>query len=89
MILYRYRHFSQLYARGELFDMTETNRYTPFDMIRIGETDIRNRKNAVKKTFISGCFMVYFSSGIYLPSFSEKKDRTAFATVCLSSSVMP
>ncbi len=30
ILLYNYQHFSQLYARGERFDMTETNRYTPF-----------------------------------------------------------
>ncbi len=30
MILYHYRHFSQLYARGELFDMTFSDRYTTF-----------------------------------------------------------
>lgn len=30
IILYNYRHFSHLYAQGERFDMTFTNRYTPF-----------------------------------------------------------
>lgn len=30
IILYNYQHYSELYARGELFDMTFTNRYTPF-----------------------------------------------------------
>ncbi|MGB4658130.1 MAG: hypothetical protein WBI07_02995, partial [Mobilitalea sp.] len=30
IILYNYQHFSDLYAAGELFDMTFTNRYTPF-----------------------------------------------------------
>lgn len=30
IILYNYQHFSNLYASGELFDMTFTNRYTPF-----------------------------------------------------------
>lgn len=30
ILLYNYRHFSQLYARGERFDMTFTDRYTPF-----------------------------------------------------------
>lgn len=29
-ILYNYRHFSQLYAAGEKFDMTFHDRYTPF-----------------------------------------------------------
>ncbi len=30
LILYNYRHFSHLYAVGERFDMTFTDRYTPF-----------------------------------------------------------
>ena len=30
ILLYNYQHYSELYANGELFDMTFTNRYTPF-----------------------------------------------------------
>ena len=30
ILLYNYRHFSHLYAQGERFDMTFTERYTPF-----------------------------------------------------------
>ncbi|MBQ3724953.1 MAG: hypothetical protein II904_05485 [Oscillospiraceae bacterium] len=30
IMLYHYRHFSHLYAQGERFDMTFTERYTPF-----------------------------------------------------------
>ena len=30
ILLYHYRHFSRLYAKGERFDMTFTDRYTPF-----------------------------------------------------------
>lgn len=30
IILYNYKHFSNLYATGELFDMTPSNRYAPF-----------------------------------------------------------
>lgn len=30
IMLYNYQHFSDLYASGELFDMTFVNRYTPF-----------------------------------------------------------
>ena len=30
ILLYHYRHFSRLYAHGERFDMTFTDRYTPF-----------------------------------------------------------
>lgn len=31
--LYNYEHYSRLFASGELFDMTMTNRYTPFTML--------------------------------------------------------
>jgi len=31
ILLYNYHHYSTLYASGELFDMTPTSRYTPFD----------------------------------------------------------
>lgn len=30
LMLYHYRHYSDLYAAGEIFDMTFTDRYTPF-----------------------------------------------------------
>lgn len=30
IILYNYKHYSKLYAAGEVFDMTFNNRYTPF-----------------------------------------------------------
>jgi xylan 1,4-beta-xylosidase len=29
-MLYNYKHYSSLYAKGETFDMTFTERYTPF-----------------------------------------------------------
>ena len=31
--LYNYEHYSRLFASGELFDMSITNRYTPFTML--------------------------------------------------------
>ena len=34
IMLYNYRHFSHLYALGERFDMTFTDRYTPFDPVQ-------------------------------------------------------
>lgn len=30
IILYNYEHYSKLYGSGEIFDMTDTDRYTPF-----------------------------------------------------------
>ena len=32
LALYNYEHYNRLFASGELFDMTATNRYTPFTM---------------------------------------------------------
>ncbi|MBE5793974.1 MAG: helix-turn-helix domain-containing protein [Clostridiales bacterium] len=34
LMLYHYRHYSDLYASGEMFDMTETDRYTAFGPYR-------------------------------------------------------
>lgn len=38
IILYNYEHFNHLYASGETFDMTFTERYTPFS--QLGKMDI-------------------------------------------------
>ncbi|MCD7833788.1 MAG: helix-turn-helix domain-containing protein [Lachnospiraceae bacterium] len=40
IILYNYRHFSHLYALGERFDMTFTDRYTPFPREQSMDADI-------------------------------------------------
>ncbi len=41
LMLYHYRHYSDLYASGEMFDMTETDRYTAFGPYRRRAFDIR------------------------------------------------
>lgn len=38
ILLYNYEHFNHLYASGETFDMTFTERYTPFS--KLGKMDI-------------------------------------------------
>ncbi len=40
ILLYNYRHFSHLYALGERFDMTFTDRYTPFTPEKYLDTHI-------------------------------------------------
>ena len=40
LMLYHYRHYSDLYASGEMFDMTETERYTAFGPYRRRAFDI-------------------------------------------------
>lgn len=44
ILLYNYEHYNRLFASGELFDMTVTNRYTPFTMEHYKEfqVDIKN-----------------------------------------------
>ncbi|MBQ8555825.1 MAG: helix-turn-helix domain-containing protein [Clostridia bacterium] len=41
LMLYHYRHYSDLYASGEMFDVTETDRYTAFGPYRKRAFDIR------------------------------------------------
>lgn len=45
IMLYNYRHFSRLYANGERFDMTFTDRYTPFSPEQA--LDVHLRLNSV------------------------------------------
>lgn len=43
ILLYNYRHFSHLYALGERFDMTFTDRYTPFSPEQMLDVHLRLR----------------------------------------------
>ena len=43
LMIYHYRHFSKLYAKGERFDMTFTNRYTPFEPEQIMDVHLTLR----------------------------------------------
>jgi xylan 1,4-beta-xylosidase len=58
IITYNYVHYGNLFASGELFDMTETNRYTPFDMsnrlqFQIKLTDLDNGNYCIKELFVN------------------------------------
>ncbi len=58
IILYNYQHFSDLYASGELFDMTFTNRYTPFPNMKrrkyvIPLADVENSEYILTETIIN------------------------------------
>ncbi len=58
MILYNYRHFSQLYAAGEKFDMTFHDRYTPFAPeqsmdFHIRMNNMENGSYAVRETVVN------------------------------------
>lgn len=58
ILMYNYRHFSHLYALGERFDMTFTDRYTPFDPVQsldvqLRLTDVRNGSYLVRETVLN------------------------------------
>jgi len=58
LILYNYRHFSHLYALGERFDMTFTDRYTPFDPVQnldvhLSLGDVKNGTYLVRETILN------------------------------------
>ncbi|MBQ3491670.1 MAG: hypothetical protein IJA74_03865 [Oscillospiraceae bacterium] len=58
LMLYNYRHFSHLYALGERFDMTFTDRYTPFDPVQsldvhLSLNNMRNGSYLVRETTVS------------------------------------
>ena len=58
LLLYNYRHFSHLYALGERFDMTFTDRYTPFDPVQnldvhLRLSDIKNGAYIVRETVLN------------------------------------
>ena len=58
ILLYNYRHFSHLYAMGERFDMTFTDRYTPFSPeqmldVHLSIRDVANGEYMVTETSVS------------------------------------
>jgi xylan 1,4-beta-xylosidase len=58
IITYHYVHYGNLFASGELFDITETNRYTPFDMsgklrITLGLTDLPQGSYELREYFVN------------------------------------
>lgn len=72
VMLYNYVHFSDLYAMGEVFDMTETERYTPFNGARAKEIhlifdSLDERKYMIKETWVNrqsgSCFDKWIETG--------------------------
>lgn len=58
ILLYNYRHFSHLYAQGERFDMTFTERYTPFSPeqpldVNLSIRDVEDGEYMVTETVIN------------------------------------
>lgn len=81
VILYNYQHFSNLYASGELFDMTFTNRYTPFVnpkvkklLLTLSNLEFDNyvlKETIVNRTYGS-CFDKWIEMGGYSLETSEE-----------------
>ena len=81
IILYNYQHFSNLYASGELFDMTFTNRYTPFINTKIKKfvftlcnlefNEYVLKESIVNRTYGS-CFDKWVDMGAYPLETSEE-----------------
>lgn len=58
IITYNYVHYGNLFAAGELFDITPTNRYTSFDMshqlqFSITLSDLDNGNYSIKEFFVN------------------------------------
>lgn len=58
IITYNYIHYGDLFASGEMFDVTETTRYTPFDMTRgmhftVDLKDVENGSYEVREYFVN------------------------------------
>jgi beta-xylosidase len=58
ILLYNYRHFSHLYALGERFDMTFTDRYTPFSPeqmldVHLSVRDVEDGEYMVTETILN------------------------------------
>lgn len=58
IITYNYVHYGNLFASGELFDITETNRYTAFDMSRklrlsLALLDMPNGRYEIREYYVN------------------------------------
>lgn len=80
-LLYNYRHFSRLYAQGERFDMTFTDRYTVFSPersldVHISLADMPDGEYTVRETVINrrsgSAFDQWVSMGALEPDTAEE-----------------
>lgn len=81
ILLYNYEHFTHLYANGERFDMTETDRYTVFansDPVEVSLTITHMRPGLYKisETFVNrehgSAYDTWISMGAVEPSNAEE-----------------
>lgn len=69
IISYNYIHYGNLFAAGELFDITETKRYTPFNMskhitLSIELEDLENGSYEIKEYFVNRSFGSAFDTWV-------------------------
>ena len=90
VLLYHYRHFSHLYAMGERFDMTFTDRYTPFSPeqtldVHLRITDVENGEYMITETSISrragSSFDQWIAMGAIELSNREETENLIFRSV--------
>lgn len=89
-LLYNYRHFSRLYAQGERFDMTFTDRYTPFSPeqsldVHISLTDMEDGQYTVRETVINRRSGSAFDRWIDLGALEPDTDEELAALKALST----
>lgn len=58
LLLYNYQHYDKIFSSGEVFDMTPTNRYTPFSDLKDLEavltwTDLPDAAYSLRETFVN------------------------------------
>ncbi len=94
ILLYNYRHFSHLYAVGERFDMTFTDRYTPFSPeqsldVHIVLEEVPNGSYTVRETVVNrkygSAFDKWLEMGALEPDSKQELDTLAALSVPLSS----
>ena len=74
IILYNYTHYTDLFATGELFDMTLTDRYTPFTHARsmavdIPLTNMNLSSYLIKESFVNRSHGSVFDSWLKMGAF--------------------
>lgn len=94
ILLYNYRHFSQLYAHGERFDMTFTDRYTPFSPersldVHILLEEVPDGSYLIRETVVNrkngSAFDKWLEMGALEPDSRQELDTLAALSVPLTS----
>lgn len=71
IITYNYIHYGNLFSTGELFDVTQTNRYSPFDMsqhlqFHFNFSDIKNGRYEIREYYVNRDYGSAFDIWVHL-----------------------